>query len=504
MLRRAIPLALVAGSLLAPTVARANPYDIVGYDSQGASSAGANIAFGTSAGIAYSNPALIVAAPASLELSVLARSSQLYARPMAKPPGTDVPLSIYGSNLGVLPGVQTRALPTSELLHPRSDTAVEGIDSDLQVGIVTPTWIDRLRGALSIIVPLTSSRKSSVVTGYSDEREALFSNQLHFMRFGEWDRLPVVTAGFAYQLLPWLSLGISMQFAATVQAKLQVYVPDATVQSYAQSDLSSSLAVKLRPIFGARAEPVKGLVLGATWRGESYFRIEGADEITLWDYHTSDPTKTVPKRSTQSFPMTIDYQPMEVALGGGVQIGDVRAQANIVWQRWSHYLDQHGERPEDAATFPASPFPSAYVDPSAYEFHDVVAVQGSLEWSYLSFASVTVGAAYFPSPVPPQIGRTNFVDSDLLGLTGGTRWRFPMWDRSTSLGLNLGLWRMQTRTTYKNPSQVVDEFPDGARSLTSNAPLAEAQGLQTNNPGFPGYTAFGYMLVGGISLMQEL
>jgi hypothetical protein len=48
------------------------------------------------------------------------------------------------------------------------------------------------------------------------------------------------------------------------------------------------------------------------------------------------------------------------------------------------------------------------------------------------------------------------------------------------------------------PALVQDEVPDN--SILNGQPLAGAQGLQTNNPGWPGFGSQGWLLGGGVNL----
>jgi hypothetical protein len=61
-------------------------------------------------------------------------------------------------------------------------------------------------------------------------------------------------------------------------------------------------------------------------------------------------------------------------------------------------------------------------------------------------------------------------------------------------------WMMFEQTVHKDPSQIPDEFADHARTLIGQQPMPEAAGLQTNNPGFPGYDFGGFSLIGSASL----
>src|SRR5262249_44490569 len=152
------------------------------------------------------------------------------------------------------------------------------------------------------------------------------------------------------------------------------------------------------------------------------------------------------------------------------------------------------------AKFPPSPYNTVANDTSGYAFSDTIALQAGAQWQWARQWEASAGAAWYPTPVPAQTGRTNFVDSALLGFSLGERYDFRMFEKRFAISVAMQLFLMMKRTTYKDPSQIVDEFPDAARTLESKRPMPEAQGLQTNNPGFPGYEAGGYMATASVSL----
>ena len=51
---------------------------------------------------------------------------------------------------------------------------------------------------------------------------------------------------------------------------------------------------------------------------------------------------------------------------------------------------------------------------------------------------------------------------------------------------------------------LVDEVPDGMTDYETGEPIPGSQGLQTNNPGFPGYTVGGLLLSGSIMVGMVL
>ncbi len=51
---------------------------------------------------------------------------------------------------------------------------------------------------------------------------------------------------------------------------------------------------------------------------------------------------------------------------------------------------------------------------------------------------------------------------------------------------------------------VIDEVPDDATNIFTGDPIPEAVGLQTHNPGYPGFSSGGFVLGAGISLRAPL
>jgi hypothetical protein len=117
---------------------------------------------------------------------------------------------------------------------------------------------------------------------------------------------------------------------------------------------------------------------------------------------------------------------------------------------------------------------------------------------------------YQPTPVPPQTGRTNYADNDRVGVDVGLDYAFSLFGTRLRIGTELQahrlVWRHQTKLPTPTspdglnhtPATVVDEVPDD--STLNGQPLAGRQGLQTNNPGWPGFGSGGWILGGSLYL----
>ena len=120
---------------------------------------------------------------------------------------------------------------------------------------------------------------------------------------------------------------------------------------------------------------------------------------------------------------------------------------------------------------------------------------------------------YQPIPVPLQTGRTNYVDNDRMGADVGVDYGFTVLDTHLKIGAQLELQRLVPRHQTKlptptsadgqdrTPQLVADEVPDD--SVLDGKPLAGSQGLQTNNPGWPGFGSQGWLAGGGIYLVDH-
>jgi hypothetical protein len=100
--------------------------------------------------------------------------------------------------------------------------------------------------------------------------------------------------------------------------------------------------------------------------------------------------------------------------------------------------------------------------------------------------------------MPSQTGRYNYVDNDLLLYSLGVGWRFDVRGHTVTADLAAQLWQMIELEVLKSrlgaaQGGIVDEVPDTVTDF-DGIPLADGQGLQTNNPGFPGYEFGGFAL----------
>jgi hypothetical protein len=184
---------------------------------------------------------------------------------------------------------------------------------------------------------------------------------------------------------------------------------------------------------------------------------------------------------------------LALALAQDVAVSDtggVTLVGTALWGRWSAYLDRHGDRPD-----------------GAYRWYDTLS--GAIGARYRRGRARTfLDVAYQPSPVPAQTGRTNYVDGDRVASSAGFDYGLRPWGGALRIGVQVQVHRVLPRETQKlsappgdaggAPQLVVDEVPDDA--VVGGQPLPGRDGLQTNNPGWPGYTSQGWVLGAGLHL----
>jgi hypothetical protein len=176
----------------------------------------------------------------------------------------------------------------------------------------------------------------------------------------------------------------------------------------------------------------------------------------------------------QTYNFSQGSEPLRFAIGGSYS-GPLRADGRAPWEigiqllgeRWSQYYDRQDEHPLDPWNNTIS-----------------VAIGGGFLWRE---RHVTADIGYSPSPVPDQTGRSNYVDNSRLLASAGIEGPVRFLGKELEAGITLfGSWFIPRETT-KDPNAahpVVDEDPGTA-------------GLQTNNPGYPGWKSTGYMLGAG-------
>jgi long-chain fatty acid transport protein len=189
-----------------------------------------------------------------------------------------------------------------------------------------------------------------------------------------------------------------------------------------------------------------------------------------------------------------DWTPWSVSLGAE---GDVLSRgaytmgvaASMKYAFWSSYQDRHGDSP------------AVYGADLAWK--DTVTVALGVRHAYRRVRGF-MDLVYAPSPVPDQVGRSNYVDNDRVGMVLGGDVDLDLGVAKLRPGVQLFAHRLIPRHVTKDDARIRDELPDDSVFASTHDPVPGARGLQTNNPGWPGFASAGWLWGGAFTLSVPL
>ncbi len=430
----------------------------------------------------YFNPSLLPEATPKLEAGFFGLASQSSIRLKARPPGVDVPSSIYTSTFSTDPSLHLeRPLATADLANPRSNTEADDDVIYASIGLVRPLAGKALVFGFYAFLPVRAFLDQNGF--FADEHEQFFSNQLHPELLGDRLNVSSVTFALGSQLSDWISLGAGIDVAIYTESKVTVYVPNGSDQSHVFLSPDIHTNSKFKPYFAATLHPNARSSVIATLHMPFANTTQGQNDLRFWNYTYPPGQNSV----QQVYTISQGDEPLRIALGGsytGQRLPDGRAPWEIgiqlLGERWSQYTDRQGDHPLDTWNNTVS-----------------VAVGGGFLWRD---RHVTADLGYVPSPVPDQTGRTNYVDNARLVASAGIEGPVKFFGRELEAGVTLFGAYLLPREVTKDPNAahpVLDEYPDDATDSQTGLPAAGAAGLQTNNPGYPGWKSTGYMVGAG-------
>lgn len=501
MRRCPLLLAPIALALFSPLSAHASPL-IETMGPLGGNAGAQGVVSGPGAASTYFNPALLAEASDELILGFAMIEEQLGVTLQGRPQSADVPLAVGGG--GVLkPGGQPLppdVVPTQWLqqgcpagsgagqcpgsgfaARPRQGQGSSGqTRTYLALGIVKSLVKDRFVLGIYGMLPLSSFTAAQAF--YADEREALFSNSLHPELYG--DRLTSVSVvfGAGLKLLPELSIGASASLNLANTATSNDYIQSGTDYSTLLLDNGVKTTVNVAPTLGVRWAPARSVRFGAAVHAPESFLVDTTITATL-------PTGTASGTTARN---VFDWMPWSFNFGGEADLVHrgkytMSVTASIDYALWSSYEDRQDITPGSYG--PGLGFKNT--------LSGVVGVRHTYE-----NARAFVDLRYIPSPVPEQIGRSNYVDNDRLGIVAGAdvllKWL------KLRPGIQLFADRFIPRYNKKEDSLLVDELPDGSTFGATGQPVPGSQGLQTNNPGYPGFSSGGWLWGGAVTLSMPL
>jgi len=452
----------------------------------------------TNAGAAstYFNPAMLVEADPGITLGIVFMSTQFGITLGARSPANDIPVGYENAQHADGGRLDTSPIPTSRLqnglgpdgMHARPrQSAGTGKESFAyqMIGLVQPFFDRRLAVGLYALVPYSQFTGASAF--FSDEREQYFSNSLHPELYADRMTATSLAFGLGGKITDQLSAGLSFTLSLKTGATTPTYLADAGQFQKILVDSKVDVKAKVSPHFGLSYRPTDRLHFSGTVHTPQKLEIETKFTFLL--------ANGIEQEAGVNFVHA--YLPWQVALGSEYDL--VRDNDEVVslvgtlhYAKWSDYVDRHGDRPIAEYAW------SDTVSPKL----GVRVVSGKVRTNF--------DLSYERSPIPTQTGRTNYVDNDKVGATVGADYQFDFLGASMRAGLQVLAYRLVPKTTQKlkvptqadgqnhYPALVRDEMPDDA--VNAGNPVPGRDGLQTNNPGYPGFSSTGWVFGGGLYL----
>jgi len=451
-------------------------------------------ATGASAASAYFNPSLLPLAKQGLDVGWMLLTDSISIGLDARSSAVDVPLSAVdrvGTDHPPVPtswlengcspstgGNCIRDVPAAPRQQDGSSGNVRGYQ---MVGLVNHLLGESLSLGLYTLVPLSSFTQAH--SFFVDEREQFFSNSLHPELYS--DRLTPVSLAFGAgsKLYKHLYIGLSFTLGLNNAAGASAYVGNSRLLDQTL-ELSTKVNVEttVSPHMAVTYQPSDDLSLSLTVHSPQKIVIDTEFGIYLPNGDIQHARRVA----------THSWLPWTTALAGSYNLArreGVRwdLAGTLTYERWSQYLNRQSERPS-----------------SAYAWHDLVTAAVGLHMRRGPWTS-NLDANVRRTPVPAQTGRTNYVDNDRYGFLLGASYEVPIpkYEASFKVGAQAQLHVLPAHSQRKlDPSassstpanqRVLDEWPDNSVDVSTGQVIAEAAGLQTNNPGWPGFRSKGFI-----------
>lgn len=470
-LRHILAAVTFAAATLASVAATASPFDVHGPGGRSSGMAGAQTASPDGPGAVYDNIGGLAGVEPGLQVGVFSTTAEAPILLKDRPDGYDVP-DLEGSD----------ALPSDETRRERRDTDSPSGLTGVVGGAVTDFGTDGTRGGVVVMIPTGGLIAGQ--TRFADERERAFSNQLHHELIGSRLHRPVVEMGVARELTDRISVGVGGTWLPGTTMSTEAYLAEPADQSNADLNTEIETSGQWGLLTGVVAELPHKFEAGLAFRQGVSFEVEGANEVQVRGMPAGGD------ESRQQMHWIPTSTPSSIRAGLARQFGAVEATVDARYTFWSTYRDTQGR---DAG------------------FDDTLQGRLGAEWEYSENTRLRAGTGFVPTPVPAQTGRTNYVDNSRALLSVGGGHDVSVLDRQLTASWHVRFQHLVVRDTDKRrrddypdctpgETALCDEVPDDLENPETGQPYEEAQGLQTGNPGFPGFVSGGWLASVGLQV----
>ncbi|MGB9735099.1 MAG: OmpP1/FadL family transporter [bacterium] len=424
-------------------LAKANVFDTFGVDATGIAMGNARTASSDDWTAAYYNPAGITQTKESVGFNLIFAQNHLYVKP-------------FGS------GFQNT-----------DNRDIEGIS----VGITHDFIADFVRIGIALYTPLSDTQQQ--ITHYADESEALLTNKLYFEMLENTTEQQIILPTIAFKVLPFLSIGGGVSLFIKSMTYSYEYFPNPLNQSIWYMNVANTQKYTYVANIGILFHPSDRFKVGLSYMSADDFPIIGAAFVHL----NTNGIPFIPSYFTQTIDKILFYSPAHASIGIMYKpMNNLELSGDLTWVNWSSYINNYDTKPQQ----------ESYTDPrtgvtyAGQAFNDIYVPKLGIAYKPVEKWCVMAGYEYEPTPVPPQMRRTNYVDSVKNVLSTGVSYIMPYNEGHIHFTLDFQGIILGDRKTYKIIA--VDADPNVA-------------GIQ--NPGYPGYESKGYIWDTGFSVTYE-
>ena len=289
-------------------------------------------------------------------------------------------------------------------------------------GIVAPGSIGFLPFAFGIATFLPDDRLSRArASRQEDPRWVLYDNRT---------QLIFISANIAIRPFEWLSVGGGMTYLAATRGSFGISgtaVLASEYDSQLRHEVDADLTTQRYPEFGVTVRPHDRLDLAAVYRHEAAIELDIDAELAS----TVDASLAkVPARYALESHTVNAFIPRQVVIGESYRpVDELSINLDLKWVQWSAFKSPVSRSsttlevdvPPGLIELPPNPKPTRVEDPG---FSDRIVPELGIEYRLAVTPDLTVplraGYIYEHSPVPPQTGLTNYVDTDRHVLSVGS------------------------------------------------------------------------------------
>ncbi len=339
----------------------------------------------------------------------------------------------------------------------------------ITIGTTNNFGLSWLTGGLLFFLP--ASGVGSQRTWFVDEREQYFSNRVRMELVGERQQTQLFYGGLAVKPMDYLALGFSVSLMPMSKTTNDAYSPNPTDPSDLDLNLSVRQEAGLALTGSVMLVPYDWMKLAVVYRQSQYYGLSGSNVVQV---KGSEGTEDYPLY--QPMDVAIHYSPSTLSIGASGEFGRLGIYGDATWVQWSSYRSSHNE---------------------PLDFDDIWEL--GLGFELLNGREVVrLGGRWVPSPVPAQTGRSNLADNDRWLLTLGWGRAITMLGTEAQLDLHLQTHLLPQRTNTKSGDWAASCEDGLLGPICDEEP--ETPGLQTGNPGFPGFSSGGFIVQGGGTL----